>query len=452
MSTESFVPPLRELPPGRLGQRAEHLRAEISGRERSGVGRSRALGVAAVGLGLLAVLFATPAFGLRDRIVHLFAADAERPPELIQRYFRNMNFGPAGVRPGVVPSKARVAVRLSIHGYGSKVLWVAPTRAGGYCATFGCNPQRRRPLDVSMQVAGPTSRTPPQPRSRDLHVFIEGGTPLPNAERVAIRFEDGNSERVPLVRVPKPIDAGFFVYELPKEHWDAGRRPVSLAVESARGTVLARDAGIARYVRDGLGKLLAPPPPAPPPPTTTFTDPTGDAGSSLDITKVDVTENPHGFIGFEITVADTVNIAEDGPLVALDLDQNPDTGSAFYGTEVQIALVGQGNAREAEPVVYWAHGWDFRTTRRTGVSWGFGPHTVGFGVKRSALGLKPNQGFNIVAASASQHPDTAPDAGTFNYQPVAGTQPPPLGPDRRAPKVFAFDSNGLHGKTVKLGY
>src|SRR2546430_13496927 len=72
----------------------------------------------------------------------------------------------------------------------------------------------------------------------------------------------------------------------------------------------------------------------------------------------------------------------------------------------------------------------------------FRSHTVGFGIKRSALGLKPNAGLNIVAASVASHPDTAPDIGTFNYQPVAGTQPPPLRPDRRAPKGSAHAPRG----------
>ena len=453
MNTESLVPPLRELPPGRLGRRAQHLRAEISGDEKYGVGRTRAMAIAAAGLALLAVLLATPSFGLRDSIVHVFAAANQRPPELIQTYFKNNG------TTGVLPGKAREAIRLSIHGYGTKSLWVAPTRSGGYCTMFGCNPHRERPFDVSMEVTGPNSKSPPRPGSRDLHVFIEGATPLRGAARVAIRFGDGNSVRTPLVRVPKPIGAGFFVYELPKDHWDAGKRPVSLAVESADGKELARDTKIVRYMRDGLAKMLAPPPApsGPPAPNATFTDPTGDAGSSLDITKVDVTEAravgelPGGYINFEVTVAGAVNSAEDGPLVALDLDQNPDTGSAFYGTEVEIALVGSGNG-EAEPVLYRAHGWDFKGGSGAGVSWSVGPHTVGFGIKRSALGLKPNAGLNIVAASVASHADTAPDIGTFNYQPVAGTQPPPLGRDRRAPKVFAYDSDGVHGKAAKLEY
>jgi hypothetical protein len=38
----------------------------------------------------------------------------------------------------------------------------------------------------------------------------------------------------------------------------------------------------------------------------------------------------------------------------------------------------------------------------------------------SALGLAPNGGFNVVAVADSPRTDTAPDLGTFNYQPVAG--------------------------------
>src|SRR5256886_8323842 len=82
----------------------------------------------------------------------------------------------------------------------------------------------------------------------------------------------------------------------------------------------------------------------------------------------------------------------------------------------------------------------------------FRSHTVGFGIKRSALGLKPNAGLNIVAASVASHPDTAPGIGTFNYQPVAGTQPPPLGPDRRGTKGFSYDSDGVPGKAAKVEY
>src|SRR5215204_3962394 len=57
-------------------------------------------------------------------------------------------------------------------------------------------------------------------------------------------------------------------------------------------------------------------------------------------------------------LAGKVDWDEDGPRIALDLDQNPDTGSAFYGTEVMVAFEGEGHAREGRAVLYRSDGWD----------------------------------------------------------------------------------------------
>jgi len=264
MSSETFLPPLRELPPARLSQRAQHLRAEITRRHRPAlarVGRNRILAFAALALALAAVLLATPAFGLRDRVVHLFAADEQHPPELIQRFFRNQASGPPGTTSGVMPAKARVALAASVPGYGSRVLWVAPTKAGGFCSTWiGCDPRRTIRFQATLTIAGPTSRnSQPMPGSANVHVFFEGQTILRPAASAVIRFEDRSSDRVRIVWVPKPIDAGFFLYELPKAHWKVGERPVALSVEDANGDRLARDTATARYFREAQTTHLAPP-------------------------------------------------------------------------------------------------------------------------------------------------------------------------------------------------
>ena len=183
-----------------------------------------------------------------------------------------------------------------------------------------------------------------------------------------------------------------------------------------------------------------------------FFDRTGDAPSAFDITKVDVSEQSSDSVFIEVTIAGTVNWDEDGPLIALDLDQNPDTGSAFYGTEYEVAFLGEGNAREGEAVLMRAHGWDFKRAQPPeGWGWELGPHVVGFFLDRAAFGLSPTQGFNLVAATLGSPPDTAPDLGTFHYQPVPGPLPH-LGPDRRAPHVLAYDSAGAHGKIAQLDY
>jgi hypothetical protein len=97
------------------------------------------------------------------------------------------------------------------------------------------------------------------PDSPNVHVFFEGQTILRPAASAVIRFEDGSSDRVRIVWVPKPIDAGFFLYELPKAHWKVGKRPLALSVEDANGDRLARDTATARYFSEAQTKHLAPP-------------------------------------------------------------------------------------------------------------------------------------------------------------------------------------------------
>ena len=184
--------------------------------------------------------------------------------------------------------------------------------------------------------------------------------------------------------------------------------------------------------------------------STFFPDPAGDAGSSLDITGLEVS-NYDGYLSFWVTIASPVFCSGDGDgvqvLVALDLDQNPDTGSAFYGTEVEFAPDNNGAAQ-----FFRADGWDFRGAPLEGLGWGCGLTGMGYFVNTAALGVSPSMGFNVVAVALGPHTDTAPDIRTSNYQPVLGTPPPNLGPDTRAPHVSAFSTSAVHGKVAKLGY
>ncbi len=252
-------PPLRELPAGRLELRGEHLLAEL---ERGGGRRRTALVLAVASLALAAALLATPALGLGDYFSHLLASGepAHRPPALIQKLFRGMYDARPDDATGVMPGKARVAIRLTIPGYGHKTLWVAPTRAGGYCSTVGCNRTRTNPFETQLQIGGPTSvHSAPTNGSRDQTVFVQGDTTLRKARGIVIRFENGQVDRPPLVWVSKPIDAGFFLYLLPKSHWQPGRRPVAIAVSDGRGHELARDSRIGPWFREAQRSGLAPP-------------------------------------------------------------------------------------------------------------------------------------------------------------------------------------------------
>jgi hypothetical protein len=184
----------------------------------------------------------------------------------------------------------------------------------------------------------------------------------------------------------------------------------------------------------------------------TFSDPAKDSGASPDIKSIAVLERCDRYVGFKVILARPLDEGDDELVVAVDLDQNPDTGSAYYGTEVQIGLIARGD----RPAFYRAQGWDFRSTGAKRPRWGIptqtGPNYVIFFVKRAALGLKPSDGFRLVASSIARSPDTAPNFGTFNYQRVPGKQPPSLGPDRRAPKLLAYDSTGARDGDAKLQY
>lgn len=191
--------------------------------------------------------------------------------------------------------------------------------------------------------------------------------------------------------------------------------------------------------------------------STSFPDRVGDAGSAPDITRLDVSDYDgyldERYVTFRVTFAGSYDwdTGQAGVIVALDLDQNPDTGSAFYGTEVEFVF--QSSLFGSEATLYRSNGWDFRRVDPpAGWGWGWSDHFLEFGARLSDLGLAPNSGFNVVAAVPSPQTDTAPDLGTFNYQLVPGATPPAIGPDTRPPHVASYPARAAHGKVAVLRY
>jgi hypothetical protein len=191
--------------------------------------------------------------------------------------------------------------------------------------------------------------------------------------------------------------------------------------------------------------------------STSFTDPQGDVTQAVDVTQLAVSNDDAGEISIRLTFGGgglTPGLPGEDFGIALDLDQNPDTGTVYYGTEVAFALA------------VGVDGDTLRFARAAGD--GFSPApppaslqgtlsdaTVTFSVNAADLGLAPNAGFNVVAiseTSVTDDVDLAPDMRTFNYQLAAGTPPLPLPPDSRAPLDRAFASRGVHGKVAQLVY
>jgi hypothetical protein len=189
-----------------------------------------------------------------------------------------------------------------------------------------------------------------------------------------------------------------------------------------------------------------------------FSDPAGDATLAPDITGVNVSNDDAGTVTIQLafgTDAPAPGLPGEQLGVALDIDQNPDTGTVYYGTDVAFAL----DFGLDGPTLKFARaqGSGFRAATPppslTGTLDGT-TQTVTFTVKAAELGLAPNAGFNLVALSSSiaGDADFAPDLRTYNYQQVAGTPPPPPPPDRRAPVDRAYASKGVHGHVASLEY
>jgi hypothetical protein len=181
-----------------------------------------------------------------------------------------------------------------------------------------------------------------------------------------------------------------------------------------------------------------------------FTDRTSDVKLAPDIASLDVSNDDAGTLTFHVSVANGLPASLPGEElgVAVDLDQNPDTGTLFYGAEVAFTFEGEtlhfgranGNSFVASPAPASLHG----TITADGAT---------FSVSAADLGLAPRDGFNVFAISATRlDVDFAPDIRTFNYQQVVGTPQKPLGPDTRAPVDRAFAAKGKHGKVVELDY
>jgi hypothetical protein len=186
--------------------------------------------------------------------------------------------------------------------------------------------------------------------------------------------------------------------------------------------------------------------------SASFTDAAGDVTLAPDVTALDVTNDDAGTITIRVAVAGgwPNGYPGDGVGVALDLDQNPDTGTVYYGTEA-LAVFETGTLHFAR-----AAGDDFSPAQPPPSLQGtVGNGFMTFSFNAADLGLTPSGGFNIVAVAVNTvvgELDTAPDIRTFNYQLVAGTPPPVLGPDTRAPLDRTYGSHAVHGKVARLWY
>lgn len=219
-------------------------------RRRPGPRSAFALAVLVV---LAVVLFTTPAFGiLRDLIGRTdLPFTGKQAPYEVRRDFYDMSIAaPPGMDPQAIAAQTRRVAAFYVHGK-THVLYVAPTRKGGFCDSFsgsfgGCRPSRSlphgavQPGEVHPFLLG-TMGSLNQRRGGPVHVVDVGGDVLARGtQHLYVEYENRSRSEIPFVWVSAPIDAGFYLYGIPAGHTTPGTRVHAIVARDAAGRLLAR--------------------------------------------------------------------------------------------------------------------------------------------------------------------------------------------------------------------
>jgi hypothetical protein len=192
--------------------------------------------VAAAAAVLLVVLFATPAFGVLLDLIGRTTVPftGAKAPTRVQRNFFDMSIAaPRGMGPHAIASQTR-----RVGTVGSRALYVAPTREGGFCwelerSNGGCVTKRDRKLLVGASLV--------QRRGGPLRFRqVSGEVLTPTARSVAIEYADGTTKQLSFLWVTQPIDAGFFAFLVPPAH-QTKAQPRAVTIRDAHGKLLARE-------------------------------------------------------------------------------------------------------------------------------------------------------------------------------------------------------------------
>jgi hypothetical protein len=241
MNPQISFPPLRDLPPGHLAAREQHLLSEIArDQERPHFSlltipvferrRSwRPVAVVAFAVAALAaIVAATPAWALvRDALPFWNQPSA---PSSVQVQFSSLNRGaPAGMSPDAISGETRQVEQVTLGGT-TRTLWVSPAKNVGFCYLWlpglpgGCSTAAQHlawagesvPAHEPSQPAQTTGIPESTPPGQFVLDWIAGDITAP-ANDVVVRFSDGSSAHPQITWVSAPINAGFFAYAVPSD-------------------------------------------------------------------------------------------------------------------------------------------------------------------------------------------------------------------------------------------
>ena len=210
----------------------------------------------AVALVAFAAVLGGSALGIGPRALDFF--HAERAPANVVRNFHTLTrVAPPWTHPDAIANQTRRVPLVN----DKQILWVAPTKAGGYCALWvgiggNCDRIGTVPLDVVWLPytarLGSASR---RDRFADGLRLIAGVVNSNYADRVEIRFDDGRTVSAEVIWVSEPIHEGFFIYRLSGQRL-IGDRVRSVAALDKNGEIVTEETAPGA----GAGSALVAPP------------------------------------------------------------------------------------------------------------------------------------------------------------------------------------------------
>jgi hypothetical protein len=221
--------------------------------ERNGGRRSVSAIRVALALVALAICFlvVAPAVGIRVPALDFWTAD-KAPPKIVEDFASLSEGAPPGMDPGAISGQARKVTLPGGH-----ILWVAPTRHGGFCTQGivggGCDKLGTVPLGVSWgasRVSLEEMKRTPVPTG--IFDRVDGFVNAEYADWVEVRFADGETYRPKLTWVSEPIGAGFFFYEVPADRRRPGHEIEAIVALNGDGDVVFEDSHAARTSLAGV--------------------------------------------------------------------------------------------------------------------------------------------------------------------------------------------------------
>ena len=166
---------------------------------------------------------------------------APRGPRAVVNDFGSLKVSaPPGMAfGGLLPAEARGVTSVVIDGK-RHVLWVAPTKQGGYCDHWsGLIADCRIDPHVVKRVL--FSRLYSAPRGQRALVVVGGSFVQSNVARLELEYQDGSAAEIPFVWVTEPINAGFYLFKVPRSHWAKGHGPRGVRLYDERHHLLATE-------------------------------------------------------------------------------------------------------------------------------------------------------------------------------------------------------------------